>query len=194
MPATRKRARPLSPEDRRAEIIAAARPLFYKYGHATTTRLVAEAAGIAEGTVFRAFATKEELVDAVLDAEFDPQQFLDEVREIDLDQPLEDRLVAVTTLLQRRFISIFHLMAALGLPKPPPRFDAPETRRRLAEDGVIRVIAPDAERFRVPPGEVVRLLRLLTFSGSHPHISDGRTLTPREIVSVVLHGTLREET
>ena len=49
MPATRKRARPLSPEDRRAEIIAAARPLFYKYGHATTTRLVAEAAADAGG-------------------------------------------------------------------------------------------------------------------------------------------------
>jgi len=41
--------------------------------------------------------------------------------------------------------------------------------------------------------QVVRLVRQLTFSGSHPHISDGKTLTPREIVSVVLHGTLREE-
>lgn len=193
MPATRKRARPLSPDERRAKIVAAARPLFHEHGHATSTRLVAEAAGIAEGTVFRVFATKEELVDAVLDAEFDPQQFLDEVAAIDLGLPLEERMVAVTTVLQRRFLKIFHLMAALGLPKPPPRFQDPDQRRRFAEDGVIRVVAPDADRFRVPPEEVVRLIRLLTFSGSHPHISDGKTLTPQEIVSVVLHGTLKEE-
>ena len=36
----------------------------------------------------------------------------------------------------------------------------------------MRVIEPDADQFRMPPEEVVRLLRLLTFSGSHPHISE----------------------
>ena len=36
------------------------------------------------------------------------------------------------------------------------------------------------------------MLRLLTFAGSHPHISDGRTMSPQEIVAVVLHGTLKE--
>ena len=52
------------------------------------------------------------------------------------------------------------------------------------------MIEPDADRFRVPPEEVVRLLRLLTFSGSHPHISEQRPLKPDDIVDVVLHGTL----
>ena len=117
----RERAKPMSPEERRAAIVTAARPLFLEHGHATTTRLVAEAAGVAEGTIFRAFATKEELVDAVLDAEFDPQVFLDQVEEIDLELPLEERLVAATTLLQRRFLKVFHLMTALGLTKPPER-------------------------------------------------------------------------
>ena len=45
-------------------------------------------------------------------------------------------------------------------------------RKQLAEEGIGRLLAPDADQFRVPPDEVVRLLRLLTFSGSHPHISD----------------------
>jgi hypothetical protein len=44
----------------------------------------------------------------------------------------------------------------------------------------------------VPPEEVVQMLRLLTFSGSHPHISDHR-LTAAQIVDVVLHGTLRPD-
>ena len=34
-------------------------------------------------------------------------------------------------------------------------------------------------------------LRLLTFAGSHPHISDGVLLTPEEIVDTLLHGLLR---
>ena len=37
----------------------------------------------------------------------------------------------------------------------------------------------------------MRLLRLLTFSGSHPHISEQRPMRPDDIVDVILHGTLR---
>ena len=186
----RERARPLSPDERRAAIIAATRPLLMEHGRRTTTKLVAEAAGIAEGTIFRVFPSKEELFDAVLDAEFDPEPFLAAVARIDPDDPLRERLVAVTTLLQRRFISIFQLMIALAVPKPPDRLRTHELRHRLATEGVISVLKPDAERFRVPPEEVVRLLRLLTFSASHPHISEGRPMRPGDIVDVILHGTL----
>ena len=40
---------------------------------------------------------------------------------------------------------------------------------------------------------MVRLLRLLTFSGSHPHISEQRPMKPEYIVDVILHGTLARE-
>jgi AcrR family transcriptional regulator len=187
----RERARPMAPEARREELIAATRPLLLEHGRSTTTRLIAEAAGIAEGTIFRIFPTKEELFDAVLEAEFDPEPFLADIRAIDLGLPLRERLVAATGLLQRRFIRIFHLMTAMGLPKPPERFRAEDVRKRLAEDGLNRVLGPDADRFRLSPDEVVRVLRLLTFSGSHPHISEQRPMRPEEIVDVILHGTLR---
>jgi AcrR family transcriptional regulator len=190
MDTKRERARPLAPEERRAAIITATRPLLMAHGRRTTARLVAEAAGIAEGTIFRVFPTMEELFEAVMDAEFDPEPVLAAISRIDLDQPLRDRMIAVTTLLQRRFISIFQLMIALSVPKPPDRFRNHELRHRLATEGVIRVLAPDAEKFRVPPEEVVRLLRLLTFSASHPHISENRPMKPADIVDVILHGTL----
>jgi AcrR family transcriptional regulator len=182
----------MSPEERRQAIVTATRPLLYEHGRATTTRLIAEAAGIAEGTVFRAFATKEELFDAVLEAEFDPTAFLDDVAKIDPALELRDRLVVFTTLLQRRFVGIFTLMAAMGMRKPPATFGAPEVRRRLANEGLAPLLAPDADRFTLPVERVVHLVRLLTFSGSHPHISsDQGPLSPEEIVDVILHGTLK---
>jgi hypothetical protein len=85
-------------------------------------------------------------------------------------------------------------MIALGVRRPPDRLGAPDLRKRLAKEGLVRLIEPDAARFRVSPEEVVQLLRLLTFSGSHPHISDQKMLSAAQIVDVVLHGTLRDET
>ena len=61
----------MSVEGRRASIIAAARPLLVEFGAAVTTKQVAEAAGIAEGTIFRAFADKDTLLRAVFEAAAD---------------------------------------------------------------------------------------------------------------------------
>ena len=77
--------------------------------------------------------------------------------------------------------------------RPPEVLGSAQERKRLAEEGLARLVRPDADRFRIPPDEVVQMLRLLTFSGSHPHISDQRMLTAAQIVDVVLHGTLRHD-
>jgi hypothetical protein len=55
---------------------------------------------------------------------------------------------------------------------------------------VARLFAPDAESLRCPPEQAARMLRLVTFSGSHPLISHGQPLTPEEIVELVLHGII----
>ena len=56
------RASALSPPERRVSIVRAALRLIAANGTMPTTREIAEEAGIAEGTVFRAFDTKERLV------------------------------------------------------------------------------------------------------------------------------------
>ena len=58
-------AKPTSPEDTRLRILAATRDLFARKGRrGTTTREVAERAGVNEATLFRHFGNKEALITA----------------------------------------------------------------------------------------------------------------------------------
>lgn len=92
------RAPALPPEERRAAIIAAAVPLISVDGSGFTTRAVAEAAGIAEGTIFRIFPTKSDLLDAVVEEVLDPTSVC---RELDALRPatLEEAISQAATLL-----------------------------------------------------------------------------------------------
>ncbi len=55
-------------EERRLQILRVAMRLFAERGfRGTTTKEIAHAAGVSEAMVFRHFATKDELYDAILD-------------------------------------------------------------------------------------------------------------------------------
>jgi AcrR family transcriptional regulator len=45
----------MAPDDRRRAIVAAVVPLLLEHGDDVSTRQIADAAGIAEGTIFRVF-------------------------------------------------------------------------------------------------------------------------------------------
>ena len=105
------RAAPLPPAARRAALIAATEPLLERFGREVSTRQIAEAACVAEGTIFRAFPTKEALIDAVLDDIFAVESTCDRLARIDRSLPLERRLAEAVGVLQRRMrkvITLFH--------------------------------------------------------------------------------------
>lgn len=180
----------MTPEDRRAALVAATVPLLRTHGRAVTTRMIADAADVAEGTIFRVFETKDDLVEAAITASFDHEPFLADLAAIDRTLPLRDRLVAFVTVLQDRFVAIFGLMHTLGLVAPPEnRPGQREAWRVLVRQHLADLFTDaDAEALRLPTDEVIHVLRLLTFSGSHDQITHGRLLSPDLIVDVVLDG------
>ena len=203
------RATPLPPEERRRALVAATLPLLMEHGQAVTTRQIADAAGVAEGTIFRAFGSKDELLEAAALSALDPAPLVAAIGRIPLDQPLRDRMLALTELYRERFHRVGGVMRAMGWMGPPamhlrehhdspgrtadcrPTDEQVRSWRGAADGALDRLFFDDAQAMRVSPHQVGRLLWMLTFSGSHPELSGGEPLTADDIVDTVLHGVLR---
>ncbi len=177
-----RRSSALPPDERRSSIIEAALPLVLEHGEAITTRRIADAAGIAEGTIFRVFPDKDALLTAVLDATLDTTAFDEAIGAIDPELDFEARLVAATEIVAERIVHIWRLLSNLG-----PRLRERATRPLADSLPLVALFEPERDRLRVDPVEAARVLRALTLSTTHP-IMAPEPMTPTQIVALLLRG------
>lgn len=209
MTGKRERARPMSPAQRREAIISALLPLLAQYGGSVTTRQIAEAAGIAEGTIFRVFPDKRALFLAAAEETMNPPNGRAEMESALAESPdLRERVViAVEHLVARMEKGMLVMMALRSLfmtegtpehesnkPPGPPRFIV-EANQQLLTNLKDLLFVPHASELRVPPDQAALVLRSLVFGAWHPGMpSNDRALTPDDVADVLLEGVLAHPT
>lgn len=189
-PKRRPRAAPLAPEDRREALITVVIPLLSTLGRDVTTRQIAEAAGVAEGTIFRAFPDKGSLIDAAIERAFDMTEMQGRLAAIDPTLPLDECVQSVVTVLRQRLEVVYRLLFALRPPLPIP--GDPQVRRHAAEhertDELIAALLGGSGDLRCPAREAARWVRLCVTSATHPVFTGGRPMATARIVDLVLGG------
>ncbi|GAA2857647.1 TetR/AcrR family transcriptional regulator [Streptosporangium fragile] len=193
----RRRAPAMSTEQRRAMIVAAALPLVAEHGAAVTTSQVARAAGIGEGTIFRVFADKDELLDACTAEAMNPDHVMRELASIPLDDPLATRLTRAAEALRahlERMGTVIGALHASGHRRERTSSDQPapggrEAAMKATCEAVAELIEPDRAALRLEPEKIASVFLGMLFTRSGPASREAEA-SPEELVDILLRGAL----
>jgi len=167
----------MSMEDRQEAIALAAIPLLAEHGTHVTTGQIAKAAGIAEGTIFRVFKDKQELLDFCVLRAFRTRELVERIDAISVDQPLTSRLIEAMTMIDEmaaRLGTLMHTLGATGYRpnenshkkddesgghgKPPMQHEFERTTTAISA-----LLSSSQEQLRLPADRAAGYLMGLTF-------------------------------
>jgi len=169
--------------------VAAALPLLLTHGSAVTTREIAEAAGVAEGTIFRVFPDKEHLIEAVVESAFDMKSVDAALERIEPTLPLEARLIEAVEILRRRFAEILQLRTAVEMMQLSSGTLSKRDRHQAPDlNAVAALFESSRDELRYDPMKAAYLLRGMMITGTHPSLILDKPLSSAEIVSLFLDG------
>ncbi|MCO8270620.1 TetR/AcrR family transcriptional regulator [Actinoplanes sp. TRM 88003] len=191
----RRRVPALAPEERRAALIDATIPLLHEHGVDVSTRQIAQAAGVAEGTIFGVFETKSSLVVCSVIKALDPEETVAALTAIDRSRPLRERLATAAELIHARFRENAQLMTAarkLVITGELPRQMI--ANREILHAALTEVITEGADQLRRPPAAVASLLLLFCGANTYGPFGDPDNFSGEETVSLLLDGLLRRGT
>ncbi len=177
-----RRAAALPPHERRAAIVEATRPLLVTYGEKVTSRQIAEAAGVAEGTIWSVFTDKDELLTETLAAIIDRADFEQALTDIDPEGSFDEQLEHAVQILSLRVVNIWNLLSSVG----------PTLREKVARPvpespALVALFGRQTNQVALTPKSAARLLQALTVSLTHPMVG-GEATAPDEIVNFFLNG------
>jgi AcrR family transcriptional regulator len=190
---TRRRVAPLAPDDRRAALVEATVPLLIENGSAISTRQIAQAAGVAEGTIFRVFPDKNSLILAAIRSALDPEKGERALGAIPADLELRERVTQAAAIMLaglsrfgRLHMIARELIIDLG---PASDFGAEMQKNNLRiQEAMASVFEPDADRLRVSPSNAARLLMLNIVGMSGFAFGEVQRIDPAAIVAILFDG------
>lgn len=199
-----RRAEPLPPDERRHAIAVAVAPVLVERGAAVTTKELAQAAGVAEGTLFAVFPDKRAIVLAAVEHRMDPEPVVRGIRHIATDASLDERLKRAATLVLAGMREAFALFAVLhaftasesSRRRPGSMPEAPAFVTRWSTSVIAAIeelLEPHRARLRMSPSRVATVLLGMLFACNRPYAKAPDPLSTTEIVDVVLHGVSGDE-
>ncbi len=203
----------MSRDERRQDIIEAIRPLLVSGGGQFTIKEVASAAGIAEGTIFRVFASKQELMHAVVADVFDSTSLCRRIASLPAQPDLAEHLRSLIALLTEDAETTHAALTAARLAscesprpgelrhdhrmKPPPSHSAGEMnsfrqRAREVRHAILVSLEPWQDALTVSTEQAAFIIQSTAFSALHFVFEDAFSSDPTLLADSLAHGIIKD--